>query len=144
MLTCYFTSFSKPYRVWEGSGNVAALDVLRAMAKEPRTVEALFTEIGRARGADPRLDAAVRDVKDSLADPAAVEVRARRIVERLALTLQASLLVRHGHPAVADAFCASRLAGDWGAAFGTLPPGVDFASIIERATPEHRVPLPTP
>lgn len=122
--------------IWEGSGNVAALDVLRAMAKEPQTAEALFAEFDRAAGADPRLDAAVREVKASLADLETIEIRARRVVERMALTLQASLLVRHGHPAVADAFCASRLAGEWGAAFGTLPAGLDLAPIIERATPK--------
>ncbi|SPT56845.1 acyl-CoA dehydrogenase family protein [Actinomadura madurae] len=122
--------------IWEGSGNVAALDVLRAMAKEPQTVEALFDEIERAAGADRRLDAAVREVKTSLGDLATIELRARRVVERLALTLQGSLLVRHGHPAVADAFCATRLAGDWGTAFGTLPPGLDLAPIIARTTPK--------
>jgi putative acyl-CoA dehydrogenase len=122
--------------IWEGSGNVAALDVLRAMAKEPQTVEAFFGEVGRAAGADPRLDAAVAEVEASLRDLETVQVRARRIVERMALVLQGSLLVRHGHPAVADAFCATRLAGDWGSAFGTLPPGLDLAPIIDRATPK--------
>ncbi|TMQ96854.1 DNA alkylation response protein [Actinomadura soli] len=122
--------------IWEGSGNVAALDVLRAMAKEPQAVEALFAEIEAASGGDARLDAAVREVKDALAGTATIEVRARRIVERLALTLQGSLLVRHGHPAVADAFCATRLAGDQGGAFGTLPAGVDFGAVIERAIPK--------
>jgi putative acyl-CoA dehydrogenase len=122
--------------IWEGSGNVAALDVLRAMMKEPRTVEAFFTEVEPATGADARLDAAVREVKDSLSDVATIELRARRIVERLALVLQGSLLVRHGHPAVADAFCASRLGGDWGHAYGTLPPGLDLETIIARATPK--------
>ncbi|MFI0349193.1 acyl-CoA dehydrogenase family protein [Actinomadura sp. 9N407] len=122
--------------IWEGSGNVAALDVLRAMAKEPQTVEAFFAEIDSAAGADRRLDAAILQVKDSLTDTATIEQRARRVVERLALTLQGSLLVRHGHPAVADAFCASRLAGDWGNAYGTLPPGLDLGTIIERAVPK--------
>ncbi|GAA2127302.1 hypothetical protein [Actinomadura napierensis] len=115
---------------------MAALDVLRAMAKEPQTVEAFFAEVGRAAGADPRLDAAVTGVKDSLQDLATVQVRARRIVERMALVLQGSLLVRHGHPAIADAFCATRLAGDWGSAFGTLPPGLDLVPIIARTTPK--------
>jgi putative acyl-CoA dehydrogenase len=82
------------------------------------------------------LDAAVQEVKDSLAEVATIELRARRVVERLALVLQGSLLVRHGHPAVADAFCASRLSGDGGRAFGTLPAGVDFAAIVERARPK--------
>jgi putative acyl-CoA dehydrogenase len=122
--------------IWEGSGNVAALDVLRAMAKEPDTVQAFFDEIELAAGADGHLDAAVRQVKDSFTDAATLELRGRRIVERMALILQASLLVRNGHPAVADAFCTSRLGGDWGRAYGTLPPGLDVTTIIERATPK--------
>jgi putative acyl-CoA dehydrogenase len=122
--------------IWEGSGNVAALDVLRATAKEPETVQAFFEEVELAGGADRHLDDAVRQVKDSLTDVATLELRARRIVERLALILQASLLVRHGHPAVADAFCTSRLGGDWGHAYGTLPPGLNHATIIERSTPK--------
>ncbi|GAA3387257.1 acyl-CoA dehydrogenase family protein [Streptomyces roseoviridis] len=124
--------------IWEGSGNVAALDVLRAMGRQPEAVEAFFAEVDRAAGADRRLDAAVvrlrKDLAD-VADPAALQYGARRLVERLALVLQGSLLVRHGHPAVADAFCASRLDADWGIAFGTLPPGLDTAAIIERGTP---------
>jgi putative acyl-CoA dehydrogenase len=119
--------------IWEGSGNVAALDVLRAMAKQPDSVEAFFDEVERAGGADARLDDAVDGLRKELADPAEQEYRARRVVETMALVLQGSLLVRHGHPAVADAFCASRLGGDWGAAFGTLPSGVDTAGVIERA-----------
>lgn len=121
--------------IWEGSGNVAALDLLRAMLREPRAVDAFFDEVGRAAGADARLDAAVKETKDDLADPAAIEYRARRVAERLALVLQGSLLVRHGHPAVADAFCASRLGRDRGAAFGTLPAGLDVGAIIDRAVP---------
>jgi putative acyl-CoA dehydrogenase len=122
--------------IWEGSGNVATLDVLRAMAREPETVEVFFAELDAAKGADARLDAAVRAVRDSLVDTGTIEVRARRVVEGMALALQGSLLVRYGHPAVADAFCASRLGGDWGRAYGTLPTGVDFPAIIERATPK--------
>ncbi|MGW4153186.1 acyl-CoA dehydrogenase family protein [Micromonospora chersina] len=122
--------------IWEGSGNVAALDVLRAVAREPQVMEAFQAEVGAAEGADPRLDAAVRRLRADLSDRDDLELRARRVVERLALVLQGSLLVRHGHPAVADAFCASRLGGDHGQAFGTLPSGVDFAAIISRATPK--------
>ncbi|GAA2727322.1 acyl-CoA dehydrogenase family protein [Actinocorallia aurantiaca] len=122
--------------IWEGSGNVAALDVLRAMMKEPESIPAFFQEVELASGADSRLDAAVRQIKDSLTDAATLELRGRRVVERLALVLQGSLLVRHGHPAVADAFCSSRLGGDWGTAFGTLSPGLDLGTIIERATPK--------
>ncbi|MES9607088.1 hypothetical protein [Actinomadura sp. NPDC000929] len=136
MLTCDFASFSKPHRVWEGSGNVAALDILRAVLREPQTLEAFFDEVDQAQGADARLDAAVKEAKEAFADTATIEYRARRVAERLALVLQASLLVRHGHPAVADAFCATRLAGDWGGAFGTLPAGLDLTPIIDRATPK--------
>ncbi|MFF8507500.1 acyl-CoA dehydrogenase family protein [Streptomyces sp. NPDC015492] len=125
--------------IWEGSGNVAALDVLRAMARQPQAVEAFFTEVDRAAGADRRLDAAVTGLRKDLAglgDPDAAAWGARRLVERLALVLQGSLLVRHGDPAVADAFCASRLDGDRGLAFGTLPAGVDTAAIIARSGPD--------
>lgn len=124
--------------IWEGSGNVAALDVLRAMARQPEAVEAFFAEVDRAAGADRRLDAAtarLRKELSDLGDLSALQYRARRVVEHLALVLQGSLLVRHGHPAVADAFCASRLDGDWGIAFGTLPAGLDTAAIIERGAP---------
>ncbi|MER7455697.1 isovaleryl-CoA dehydrogenase [Micromonospora sp. NPDC126480] len=122
--------------IWEGSGNVAALDVLRALTREPQVLAAFEAEVGAAAGGDPRLDAAVRRLRADLTDPAEVELRARHLVERLALVLQGSLLVRHGHPAVADAFCASRLGGEHGYAYGTLPAGVDHAAIIDRATPK--------
>ncbi|WP_055602780.1 acyl-CoA dehydrogenase family protein [Streptomyces aureus] len=125
--------------IWEGSGNVAALDVLRAMARQPQAVEAFFAEVDLGAGADRRLDAAVAGLRKDLAglgDPDAAAYGARRLVERLALVLQGSLLVRHGNPAVADAFCASRLDGDRGLAFGTLPAGVDTAAIIARSGPD--------
>ncbi|MEW6636607.1 MAG: acyl-CoA dehydrogenase family protein [Actinomycetota bacterium] len=124
--------------IWEGSGNVAALDVLRAMRREPRTIEAIFAELDRASGNDPRLDEAVRMLRREVSNPHEIEGRARRVVERLALALQGSLLVRHGNPAVAEAFCASRLGGDWGYAFGTLPDGLDLEEILRRALPEAR------
>ena len=89
----------------------------------------------RARGGDRRLDAYVGALRRDLGEFEAIETRARGLVERMALALQASLLVRHGDPAVADAFCASRLAGEHGLAFGTLPAGVDATRIIERARP---------
>jgi putative acyl-CoA dehydrogenase len=119
--------------IWEGSGNVNALDVLRALAREPASVEAFFAEVSLASGADARLDAAVDRCRKALVE--ADEAGARRLVESLALLLQGSLLVRHAPAAVADAFCATRLDGDWGHAFGTLPPGLDPASIVARATP---------
>jgi putative acyl-CoA dehydrogenase len=122
--------------IWEGSGNVICLDVLRAMAKGPEVVDAFFGEIERARGADHRLDEFADKLRDDLAEPDGVEARARDLVERLALALQGSLLVRDGDPAVAEAFCASRLAGQHGLAFGTLPVGFHFTRIIERARPQ--------
>ncbi|MBF0662130.1 MULTISPECIES: acyl-CoA dehydrogenase family protein [unclassified Rhodococcus (in: high G+C Gram-positive bacteria)] len=118
--------------IWEGSGNVAALDALRAMVKQPDTVEAFFTEVQRAQGADSRLDHAITRVGKELADLENIEYRARRIVELMALVLQGAQLVRHGHHAVADAFCASRLDDDWGIAMGTLPTGVDTEAILTR------------
>ncbi|GAA5045480.1 acyl-CoA dehydrogenase family protein [Streptomyces similanensis] len=121
--------------VWEGAGNVQALDVLRALRREPQAFDAYLREVGLARGADHRLDAAIKDLLTDLADLAGVEARARRLVERLALVLQGSLLVRYAPPEVADAFCASRLGGDWGTSFGTLPHTLDLASVVERARP---------
>ncbi|WP_037143852.1 acyl-CoA dehydrogenase family protein [Rhodococcoides fascians] len=118
--------------IWEGSGNVAALDSLRALAKQPDVVEAYFTEVTSAAGADSRLDDAIARVGKELADTTDMEYRARRVVELMALVFQGSLLVRHGDPAVADAFCASRLGEDWGGAFGTLPTGLDTAAIVAR------------
>ncbi|MEX2290590.1 MAG: acyl-CoA dehydrogenase family protein [Mycobacteriales bacterium] len=122
--------------VWEGSGNVNALDVLRALTREPAGVEAFFAELELARGADPRLDGAVRALQAGLADPDEIESRTRRLVEQMALVLQGSLLVRHAPTPVADAFCASRLAGDWGHAFGTLPKGTDTTAVLARALPQ--------
>jgi putative acyl-CoA dehydrogenase len=121
--------------IWEGSGNVQCLDVLRAMVRGPEALDAFFGEVDEAKGGDPRLDAAATALRAELGDMAEIESRARRVVEGMALVLQGSLLVRFGDPAVADAFCASRLAGDWGRAFGTLPAGTDFERIIERHTP---------
>ncbi|MGB0120144.1 MAG: isovaleryl-CoA dehydrogenase [Solirubrobacterales bacterium] len=122
--------------IWEGSGNVQCLDALRAMVKSPASLQALFDEIGEAGGADTRLDLYVDRLKTSMETaPETLEVRARRVVEGLALAFQGSLLVRHGDPAVADAFCASRLGGDWGEAFGTLPAGLEYDTIVARSTP---------
>ncbi len=118
--------------IWEGSGNVQCLDVLRAMVRGPEATDAFFTEVGEAAGTDARLDAAAAALREELTDLEAIESRARRVVERMALVLQGSLMVRYADPASADAFCASRLGGDWGRAFGTLPAGTDFGRIIER------------
>ena len=119
--------------IWEGSGNVSALDTLRAMATLPDCVDVLFDELDSTAGHDARLDAHVVGLRSSLAEVATIEYRARKVAEDITLALQGSLLVRHGHPAVADAFLATRVAGDWGGAFGTLPTGLDLAPIIERA-----------
>jgi putative acyl-CoA dehydrogenase len=122
--------------IWEGSGNVMCLDVLRALAREPLALDAFLAELDAAAGADDRLDAAVARVRSELGDVVGIEARARRVVEAMALAFQGSLLVRYGHPAVADAFCASRLAGDEGLALGTLPSGLDVGTIVERARPK--------
>ena len=118
--------------IWEGSGNVQALDALRALAKEPAVLEPLLEEISAGADAEPRLQEAAAELGAELSDPEGLETRARRLVERMALALQGSLLVRHGDQTVADAFCATRLGGDWGNVFGTLPAGVDTAAIIDR------------
>jgi len=120
--------------IWEGSGNVTALDTLRAAAKQPETVAALMAELDAARGADRRYDAFVDRLGSAFADVETLELRARRIVGDLAVALQASQLLRYGHPAVTEAFVASRLDGQHGDVFGTLPAGLDLGPIIERAT----------
>jgi putative acyl-CoA dehydrogenase len=117
--------------IWEGSGNVIALDVLRTLRKEPAAMDTFLAEITLAGGADARLDAAAARLADRFAGPVG-EGDARRLVEEMALVLQGSLLVRHGPGAVADAFVASRLGGDRGRCFGTLPPGADIESIARR------------
>jgi putative acyl-CoA dehydrogenase len=119
--------------IWEGSGNVAALDALRALTRQPESAEAFFAELDLAAGADRRLDEAITRLRKEAADPS--ESGARRVAETMAVTLQASLLFRHGHPAVADAFAASRLAGDRGHAYGTLPAGTRTGDILARAIP---------
>ncbi|MFD8299550.1 DNA alkylation response protein [Streptomyces bauhiniae] len=119
--------------IWEGSGNVNALDVLRALGRSPESAESLFGELALARGANAHLDATVTSLRRELTE--ADQLSARRVVERMALALQGSLLVRHAPPAVADAFCATRLGGDWGHSFGTLPSGTDLGAILDRALP---------
>jgi putative acyl-CoA dehydrogenase len=122
--------------IWEGSGNVICLDVLRALAREPQALEAFLAELDTTAGADERLDTAIARVRTELGDIVGIEARARRVVEAMALAFQGSLLVRFGHPAVADAFLASRLDGSEGLALGTLPPGIDVGTIVERARPK--------
>jgi putative acyl-CoA dehydrogenase len=121
--------------IWEGSGNVNALDVLRSLSREPETAASFFAEVQLAQGADRRLDAAVADLRRGLSSSEDSPTLARRVAERMALVLQGALLARHAPAAVSDAFCASRLGGEGGLAFGTLPSGADFEAIIARHTP---------
>ena len=121
--------------IWEGSGNVQCLDVLRAMAKEPEVVQAFFDELRPTQGQNPHLDAQVRALAQEIKEPAGMEYRARHVVERMALAMQASLLLRVAPAFVADAFCASRLDGQGSFHYGALPRGAQVQAIIERATP---------
>jgi putative acyl-CoA dehydrogenase len=121
--------------IWEGTGNVICLDVLRAMTREPGCMPALFAELRAARGADRNFDVCVDALENELADLRKHEGQARRIVERLALLMSASLLLRYAAPAVADAFIATRIAGGWAGHFGDLPPGIDAAPLARRAVP---------
>ena len=120
--------------IWEGSGNVNALDVLRAIAREPGSLEAFLAEVDKARGELPRLDEIVDTLKKEVSDPSGAEARARRVVELMAIALQCSLLLQHGDPKVAEVFSASRL-GDSGHQFGTLRPNPALAGIVERHRP---------
>lgn len=119
--------------IWEGSGNLMCLDVLRAIGREPAAIPALFAELDAAKGADSRLDSAIEELRRDLDTAAEMETRARSLTERMALTLQGALLVRYAPAEVAEAFCASRLANRWSGAYGTLPPNLDFDAIIARA-----------
>jgi putative acyl-CoA dehydrogenase len=127
--------------IWEGSGNVSALDVLRALVKEPEGLPAFLAECELAAGADHRLDAHLTNVRDRVeslfgsGEGVEPQFGARRIVEELALALQGSLLVRNAPPAVADAFCAARLGAEGGRVYGTLPAGVNARAIVDRALP---------
>ncbi|MFP5358661.1 MAG: isovaleryl-CoA dehydrogenase [Gammaproteobacteria bacterium] len=119
--------------IWEGSGNIQCLDVLRALNKEPQTREAFFAELLAARGLDPELDREISGLARMFEDVSTLETRSRRVVERMALALQASILLRSGNETVAQAFCRSRLGGDHGLAFGTLPGDAPLQALIERA-----------
>ncbi|MEM7340663.1 MAG: acyl-CoA dehydrogenase family protein [Actinomycetota bacterium] len=121
--------------IWEGSGNVIALDVLRALARTPAVADALMLELKLGAGLDHRLDASIAEVEAALGAVPHHEVDARRLVERLAITWSAALLVRHGHNDVADTYLRTRLDGDWGREFGTLPGDAPLSSIAERAVP---------
>jgi putative acyl-CoA dehydrogenase len=119
--------------IWEGSGNIIALDVLRAAARSPDSIPAFIAELRQAKGGDRRLDRMVERLQDELGSAREPEARGRRIVEQMAIALQASLLIRHSPQALADAFCVTRLGGDQGAVYGSLPAGLDQRAIVERA-----------
>jgi putative acyl-CoA dehydrogenase len=121
--------------VWEGSGNVMCLDVLRAMGREPDSLTAFLVELDHAKGANRFYDAHLQRVKEEIRNQADLELRARRVVESLATALQANLLLRHAPNFVADAFCATRLGGEHGLEYGTLPPGTQAEKLVERALP---------
>lgn len=122
--------------VWEGSGNVAALDTLRAMAKQPQTLGVFLDEVKSTAGSSVELDTAIARLEREFGDFETMQYRARRVVGQMAQVLQGALLVRYGHPAVADGYLRTRLAGDHGDVFGTLPLGIDTAAILERSTPK--------
>jgi putative acyl-CoA dehydrogenase len=115
---------------------VISLDILRAITREPDSLDAFFAELAPSGGADPRLDTAIAEVRDLIGRRGELEGRARHLAERMALALQGALLVRRGDPQVAEAFCLSRLGGERGATYGSLPTGLPFRDMIERTRPE--------
>jgi putative acyl-CoA dehydrogenase len=121
--------------IWEGSGNVICLDVLRAIGREPETIEALLAELETTRGTDRRLDEVVAAIGATLGRGEELEARARWLTENLAIALQASLLLRNAPTAIAEAFLATRLGADRSRAYGTLSAGIDPKPIVERALP---------
>ena len=120
--------------IWEGSGNVQCLDVLRAMRNSPGTIDAFFDEVAKAKGASAQLDHWVAALRTEFHDDD-IEYRARDVVDRMALAIQAALLLQHAPAYVADAFCSSRLGVVGARNYGALPRGADCAAIIQRATP---------
>jgi len=121
--------------IWEGSGNVICLDVLRSLEREPGALEVLRGELAEAKGANRRYDAALAALASDLPELVRHEGQARRLVERLALMLQTSLLLRYDSSEATDAFIAARLEGRWSGHFGDLPPSVDAAALARRAVP---------
>jgi putative acyl-CoA dehydrogenase len=119
--------------IWEGTGNVICLDVQRALRNTPETVSSLLDELWLASGSDARLDSAVRSLETQLRDGTQEPGDGRRLAERIAVVLQGSLLARYAPSFVADAFIASRVLGENGMCFGTLPRTVNYRSIVDRA-----------
>jgi putative acyl-CoA dehydrogenase len=122
--------------IWEGSGNVQCLDVLRAIERTPAALEALIADIAEAAGSNRLLDQRLRDMREVTPNPDDLPFTARSRVENLALAWQASLLIRHAPPEIADAFCATRLGPGTGHLYGALPSGTDWRPILRRAWPE--------
>jgi putative acyl-CoA dehydrogenase len=122
--------------IWEGSGNVIALDVLRAAGRSPDSMQTFLTELETASGIDPRLDRAIEGTRSAIDSADDLEFEARRIVEQLATTWAGSLLARHGDQSVFDTYAASRLGRDHGSLFGTLPPGTPVDDLTRRAVPD--------
>jgi putative acyl-CoA dehydrogenase len=118
--------------IWEGSGNVSALDTLRALATRPECADVMFDELAGPAAQDRRLGKHVAGLRAQIGDVETLQHRARKVAEDVSLAVQGALLVRHGHPAVAEAFLATRIGGRWGGAYGTLPAGLDLAPILER------------
>ncbi|ASG65529.1 isovaleryl-CoA dehydrogenase [Idiomarina piscisalsi] len=123
--------------IWEGSGNVQCLDILRAIEKQPEVLDAYFTELAKAQGADQRFDTFVRSLKSEFSDINTLQYRARTIADKMAVGLQGALLLQHATNDVADAFCASRLASNSGLNYGTMPSGLNCAAIVERGAPTN-------
>jgi putative acyl-CoA dehydrogenase len=118
--------------IWEGSGNVIALDILRTLAREPAALEAFAAELALSRGADPRLDEAADDLLARLRGSPPPEAEARYFAERMALLLQADLLARHAPPAVADLFVTKRIKQEGGSSFGSFASASDLRPVLER------------
>ncbi len=124
--------------IWEGSGNVICLDVLRTIAKHPEVIDIFIEEINKAQGENKYLDVAVQDIKKIVVDKASLEISARRLTELMAITLQAALLLQFSPDVVSDSFCTTRLNNDWGYTFGTLPKNINLENILIRAwKPQH-------
>jgi putative acyl-CoA dehydrogenase len=123
--------------IWEGSGNIMCLDVLRALGRMPGAAELLARELTDAAHADKRLASVVGRLDRGLKAGETDESQARAIVRDLILASQAALLLKHSPTAVAEAFCASRLGDEPGGTFGLLPPGTDLRFIADRAAPLH-------
>src|SRR4030095_9625461 len=115
--------------IWEGTGNIQCLDVLRAMQKTPEVIDTFFSEVAKAKGASSALDKWVSDLRSEFADSVDIEYRARSVVDRMALAFQAAMLLQHAPAQVADAFCASRLAGGGHRNYGTLARSVDCPAL---------------